>query len=157
MKTASALSTQLLKVRVPSKAGDTFNLLYDIRELTRQWFTLHQPLKDERLLHRYETLVASRNFNGCYDYGTGFLAMFVKTSLPECGNLNLFETQIYLGSIDDSAWRACSKPTNSLEEANALTDKVYEFIKSSYGGALFCNEEELNTELLKFGMFGTAD
>jgi hypothetical protein len=42
----------------------------------------------------------------------------------------------------------------SLEEANALTDKVYEFIKSSYRGALFCTEDQLNTELREFGMFG---
>jgi hypothetical protein len=99
-------------------------------------------------------LVASRNFDGCCDYGTGFLVMWVHTALPECGNLDLFETQIYLGSIDDSAWRACSKSTTSLEEANALTDKVYEFIKSSYRGALFCTEDQLNTELREFGMFG---
>lgn len=149
--------SETISLKVPSKSGDVYKLLHDVSDITKKWFIVHQSLKDNRMLHCYETLVASRNFDGCYDYGQGFLCMWVRTSLPEFGNLAMFETQIYMASIDDSAWRACSQPTSSLDEANVLTDKVYEFMKSSYGNSLYCTEQQLNIDLREFGMFGQSE
>lgn len=150
-------SETTIGIRLPSKKGDVYRLLYDVCDITRHWFEVPQTLQDGRQLHCYEKLVATRDFDGCYDYAVGFLAMYVHTTLPYCGETTRYETQLCMGSIDDSYWRACSAQTDSLEKANELTDKVYEFLKSSYGGALFCTEEQLNAELRKFGMYGQRE
>lgn len=145
-------------IRLPSKPGDSFRLLCDVSDITKEWYTLPWNLKDGRQLHRYETLVATSNFDGCFDYGRGFLAMYVTTRCVPIGeDIENFETEIYMCSIDDSAWRATAPRTKSLDEANELTDRVYEFMKSSYGGALYCTEEQLNTELRKFGIYGQCE
>lgn len=115
---------------------------------------------------KYGAIRPTGDFDGNFDYGRGIMLLHIVTTInhkfpPKRQShkeeyADTYQTRMYLTNVDDGIWDAFSPEFKTMEEADALTDKVYaaylEFEKER--GKSLPTEKELNNFLMPLAMWG---
>lgn len=96
----------------------------------------------------YKGTFSTGDFNAMGDYDAGIL--YVSISTAPCGK-DEWHPFISISPIDDGGWHAMPPSSTSLEEANALVEKI---VAAWEWPTKLPGEKELNDFLMPFGLWG---